>query len=115
MAYCDFPVARIRWREPCVKIIVLGNLFFAVATCLSIGLSAGLRPSVNIAESNGVHVTSQLKIPCTIDHRMLFYGYGFFTIIRNTFVIKGTICRDIAQGKWLWKFKDPTFSQYNSN
>ena len=98
-----------------MKVIVIANIFFTAVTSLSLGLNAGLKPSVNIAEGNGAHVTSQLKVPCKVDHQTLYYGYEFFTIIRNTFVINGTICRDIGRDKWVWKFKDPAFSKYDSN
>jgi len=109
-----FGVAQIRWGHPCVKIIVFGNLFFALAISLQIGLNAGLRPMVKIAESNGPQVSSQIRIPCRLDHRVLYYGFEFFTVIRNTYVVKGTICRDIPGGRWVWRFNDPEFSRYNS-
>lgn len=111
----NFVFTPLRWREPCVKIIIIGNLLFASIISAQIGLSATLKPSVRVEESNEFQVTGQVKVPCNIDHQMLAYGYSFFTIIRNTFVLKGTICRDIGRGRWVWKFKDPAFSRYNSN
>ena len=109
------PFAPIRWREPCLKIAVIANLFFVAVAFASIGLTAALKPSVQLAESNAFQITGQIKFPCIVGQRILLYGFDFFTIIRNTFVINGSICRDITAGKWAWQFADPKFSNYNSN
>ena len=113
-AFDNFAIAPVRWREPCTKIVVIGNLLFAIITSAQIGLSATLKPSVKVAESNNFQVTGQIKIPCKTVHRTLFYGFDFFTIIRDTYVAKGTICRDVGRNKWVWKFADAQFSKYNS-
>lgn len=110
-----FVIAPLRWREPCVKIILIGNLFFATTTYALIGLSAALRPSVKVAESKFAQITGQIKIPCNIGQHTLLYGFNFFTIIRNTYIANGVICRDIKRGKWVWQFEESRFSAFNSN
>jgi hypothetical protein len=96
-----------------VKIIVFGNLFFAVATSAQIGLSAALKPSVSVAENNAAQITGQIKIPCTLGQGTLLYGFKFFTDIRHTYIAKGVMCRDIESGKWVWQFDEPEFSKFN--
>ena len=110
----NFAMAPVRWREPCIKIIVIGNLLFATATFAQISLSATLKPAVRVDESNGFQIAGQIKIPCKARQRTLLYGFDFFTIIRNTYVAKGIICRDVGSTKWVWQFTDAQFSNYNS-
>ena len=110
----NFVITSLRWREPCVKIIIIGNLLFATIISAQIGLSATLKPSVRVDESNGFQIAGQIKIPCKAGQRTLLYGFDFFTIIRNTYVAKGIICRDVGSNKWVWQFADAQFSKYNS-
>lgn len=114
LSFANFTFAPVRWREPCVKIIIIGNLFFATATFVQVALSAALKPSVSVAEGNAAQITGQIKIPCETDQRTLLYGFDFFAVIRNTDIARGIICRDVASGKWIWQFEDSKLSQFNS-
>jgi hypothetical protein len=66
-----------------MKIIITGNLLFATATFAQIGLSAELKPSINVAEDSAAQITGQIKIPCRARQRTLLYGFNFFTVIKN--------------------------------
>ena len=76
----NFVITSLRWREPCVKIIIIGNLLFATIISAQIGLSATLKPSVRVDESNGFQIAGQIKILCKAGQRTLLYGFDFFTI-----------------------------------
>lgn len=110
----NFVISAVRGREPCMKIIVIGNLIFATATFVQIGLSAKLKPSINVAGDSPAQITGQIKIPCKTDKRTLLYGFNFFAIIGESDVARGVICRDVRNGEWMWQFDESKFSQLNS-